>query len=63
MSGFVEKRRVVVQIASSGFPAEGNGPDWVYALCDDGSVWLRVATTAPEDPWRRLPDMPQGDED
>lgn len=34
----------------------------IYALADDGSLWLRVLIND-ESRWRRLPDVPQGDED
>lgn len=64
MSGFEEKRRVVVQIAVT---AE---TEWeyatVYALCDDGSVWFSPHFPEGKLPvlrWHRVPDIPQGDED
>lgn len=62
MSGFVEKRRVVVQIAVGLRTLEG---EVLYALADDGSLWWIEAEEPAEKEWawRRLSEIPQGDED
>lgn len=60
MSGFVEKRRVVVQIAVT--PETEGEYAVIYALADDGTLWLRVLS-GDGSRWRRMSDIPQGDED
>lgn len=51
--------RKPIQIAVTTTPAWG-GSDVIYALCDDGSLWLMTFEGPPEDcAWERLRDIPQ----
>lgn len=57
--------RKVIQITTSAVPSAPGEHGWwdnLYALCDDGSVWVKdcpaqIDENSPE--WRRLQDIPQ----
>jgi hypothetical protein len=57
--------RRIIQIAVSGGVEFSDtvveNPNIVYALCDDGTLWLRVIDLRKDDakvPWRQLPPIP-----
>lgn len=57
--------RKIVQIAA--IPEAPNDVgECLYAVCDDGTVWAFRSQLASEiryeKKWRRLPDVPQGDD-
>ncbi len=51
--------RKIIQIATT-TGTEG-GCDFVYALCDDGTLWYLYNQTGAT--WRDLPDVPQPEDD
>jgi hypothetical protein len=48
--------RKITQITVTG---NEEGEDTLYALCDDGSVWVLFIPIGGPGKWLRLPDMPQ----
>jgi hypothetical protein len=48
--------RKIVSIAAT--PDNEEQPERLFALCDDGTVWV-IATTAKNLVWRQLPDVPE----
>jgi hypothetical protein len=50
-------KRKIVQIATAARnDSEGDGSRFLYALCDDGSIWRMSDLRG----WHQLPDIPQG---
>lgn len=58
--------RKIIQITATTMVTEGFTPsDSVYALCDDGSVWVYAVTKFDFDEsrtWYRMPPIPQDSE-
>jgi hypothetical protein len=53
--------RKIIQIAAT---ASGDDPDTVYALCDDGSLWMMLLMGVPgEWVWERFPEVPAKEDD
>jgi hypothetical protein len=56
-------RRKIVQLAAAHTPVTDDFPDGLdrlFALCDDGSVWVwRPGYANVVEDWLRLPDIPQ----
>jgi hypothetical protein len=52
--------RKIIQISTSN---HREYKDFVYALCDDGSVWLIAVTGSGVGEWVRLPDIKGGEND
>ena len=51
----INMKRRVIQIAVA--PAFEDSPEYVYALCDDGTMWWLPGPVA--EAWRGIPDVPQ----
>lgn len=56
--------RHIVQICSSGSIGDKTDEvDYIYALCDDGSLWTARSGPLTEWSWIRLPNVPQPDDE
>jgi len=59
----VATSRKIVQIACSDCVSEGDIYETLYALCDDGTLWLHQNNMAQgESYWQRVRSVPQASE-
>lgn len=54
-SAVFQPMRKVVQLTS----LSSEGAIFLYALCDDGTMWERMLDPRVHSYWRRMPDVPQ----
>lgn len=58
--GYPPKVRKIIQISTSMTSSMFMTELFVYALCDDGTVWVRRPWSKKEDrSWSRIEDIPQ----
>ena len=50
--------RRVIQIAPR--EAHGSSRPGLWALCNDGTMWLHVSSPLNDEQWERVPEIPQG---
>lgn len=53
--------RKITQLAATS--AEYNGSEYLYAACDDGSIWRLVLGGPASWRWERLPNLPHDQTD